>query len=244
MNVSSLSTVGGMFGLELGGPNRTQNRGTAPLFLRKDPLLLTTARSAFLILYRTLKPGQVWLPSYLCGVVLGAFPTDAIRFYAVDEGLQIIEREWRNDVREGDMVVFIDYFGFNNWDSTGAEVRAKGAWVIEDACHALVNSRFSEHADFVVCSPRKFVGVPDGGILIAQGGEGTPVWKLENPPIVWAMDALNASVRRVMFDYATEPGDNGWFSMYQRSEATAPLSPFAMSELSQFILRKSWTGRP
>ena len=244
MNVSSLSTVGGMFGLEIGGANRTQNRGTAPLFLRGDPLLLTMARSAFLILHRTLKPGKVWLPSYLCDVVLGALPGDAICFFAIDERLQIIERDWMNDVHEGDMVVFIDYFGFNNWESTGAEARAKGAWVIEDACHALVNSRFSEHAHFVVCSPRKFVGVPDGGILIAQGGAETPVWKLENPPTVWSMDALNASVRRAMFDYAAEAGENGWFSMYQRSEATAPLSPFAMSELTQFILRNvvDWTA--
>jgi len=227
--------AGGMFGLELGClelPNRE-----TPVFLKESALLTCMARSALVLLQRKLAPVRVWLPSYLCEVMLLAFPRELTEtcFYPVDEQLNISEEGWMDEVQKGDVVVFIDYFGFNRWDGFADKLRSKGAWIVEDACQALL-SKFSPNAHYVICSPRKFVGVPDGGILIAQEGAAMPDMELPPPPAEWWVDALNASVRRREFDLATDSKDKSWFALYQKVESTAPLESGRMSELSDLIL--------
>jgi len=50
----------------------------SPRFLSGRQIELATGRSAFRLLESFLAPKTVWLPSYLCGVVLGAFRTARI----------------------------------------------------------------------------------------------------------------------------------------------------------------------
>jgi len=99
--------MGGMFGLEPG-------TGEAPSsLLRNGDLLLVNARSAFLLLAEQLKPGRVWLPSYLCGVVPHVLAARAVPFayYPVDRLLGQTSADWLCQVRPGDVVVLVDYFG-------------------------------------------------------------------------------------------------------------------------------------
>lgn len=42
-----------------------------------------------------------------------------IRFYPVDELLWIAEKAWLVEVPTGEMVVPVDYFGFNQWTDWG-----------------------------------------------------------------------------------------------------------------------------
>jgi hypothetical protein len=155
---SNQRIIGGGFGLEQGRAKSPRK----PAFLTQPYLMLATARSAFTLLEEYLRPRQVWLPSYLCAAMLEAFPTERtrIRFYAVDGQLRADDGAWLREIRPGDLTVFIDYFGFPVWGEHGREARRSGAWVVEDACQALLNDGFSEHAHYVVLSPRKFVGVP------------------------------------------------------------------------------------
>jgi dTDP-4-amino-4,6-dideoxygalactose transaminase len=200
---------------------------------------LATARSAFSLLHRTLKPRHVWLPSFLCGIILPAFnePKTEINFYALDEHLQIADDNWLSIVQEGDVVVFIDYFGFRLWDSWGKVARDRGAWIVEDACQALLNERFSEHAHYIIFSPRKFVGVPDGGVLLANGDVDLPEYPLDQAPSEWWHDALTACVRRADFDHGTGDEQRSWFNIFQKVEQSGPMAPTAMSELSAYILK-------
>jgi selenocysteine lyase/cysteine desulfurase len=62
-------------------------------------------------------------------------------------------------------VALIDYFGFDRARSWATAANARGAWVLEDASQALLSHGVGSSADFVVFRPRKFLGVPDGGIL-------------------------------------------------------------------------------
>ena len=231
--------IGGMFGLELSGAEPPVSFSILPRFLQGRHRLLATARSAFALLQRTIKPHRVWLPSYLCGAIIPAFdePKVEIRFYAIDEHLHIFEEEWLAQVQHGDMVVFIDYFGFKLWDEWGKSARVRGAWVVEDACQALLNDRFSEHAHYVVFSPRKFVGVPDGGVLLAQGDAQLTANSLPPVPSEWWIDALTASIRRAEFDWGTGDEERSWFKIFQKIEPTGPLAPTAMSELTAYILK-------
>jgi hypothetical protein len=231
------SIIGGMFGLETGAAVTLARRQPSPTCLSGPHLLLATGRSAFTFLIRTLHPSVVWLPSYLCGVVMGAFPAHLVRvrFYAVDERLRIADKGWLEEVQAGDMVVFIDYFGFNQWSDTGAEARKRGAWIVEDACQALLNERFCDRSHYVVFSPRKFVGVPDGGILLAQGDTPLPEQNLPPPPARWWLDAFTASSLRSEFD--RHGGDRRWFELSRQAGVAGPVEPYRMSELSQLLLK-------
>jgi hypothetical protein len=234
------SIIGGMFGLETGAADVPDGRsGPLPACLAGPRLLLSTGRSAFTLLTRTLRPATVWLPSYLCGVVMGAFPAELtrVRFYAVDERLRIADTGWLVEIQTGDMVVFIDYFGFNQWSEYGAEARKRGAWIVEDACQALLNERFCDYSHYVIFSPRKFVGVPDGGILLAQGQPSLPERNFPTPPARWWIEAFTASQLRAEFD--RHGGERRWFELFRKTGAEGPLEPYRMSELSQLILENA-----
>lgn len=102
-----------MFGLESPIPVDNLADVELPRFLTSPHIKLATGRSAFSLLNSLLSPKNVWLPAYLCGVVMGAFPArqTRIKFYPIDENLQVTDDSWLTEVAGGDMVVFIDYFG-------------------------------------------------------------------------------------------------------------------------------------
>ncbi len=234
----SSKIVGGMFGLELGRHPERIASAWQPPFLRWPAMLLATARSALTLLRRMLAPSQVWLPSYLCAVVIPACSSTEtkVRFYPVDDQLRVAGGAWLAEVRAGDIVVFIDYFGFRRWDDWGVEARTRGAWIVEDASQALLNDHFSPASHYVLCSPRKFVGVPDGGVLLAQGDARMPQVELSPPPDDWWRDALTASVRRAEFDRDPGARDRTWFELFQKVEPNGPIVPYAMSELTRLML--------
>jgi hypothetical protein len=215
----SPAIIGGMFGLELG---RTRVDMALPSIFSGRHALLATARSAFVWLVRDLQPATVWLPSFLCPVVLPPL-ADRVRFFPIDETLHV-----------ADMVVFVDYFGFRLWDNVAAAAAARGAWIVEDAAQALLSSHFSPHSHYVVTSPRKFLGVPDGCVLQAQGDARLPASPLAPLPTAWWLDALRASVNRREFD--RHGGSREWFDLFQATEASIPTDPTAMSETTAILL--------
>lgn len=227
-----MKIIGGMFGIEGPASERTRPPVRHPDFLSRPHLLLASARSAFTALHRTLRPPTVWLPSFLCGILVRAF-ADAgarIRFYEIDQGLAIARDDWMDKITDGDLVVFIDFFGFNQWEQFGAEARKRGAWVVEDASHALLNENFCASSHYLILNPRKFAGVPDGGILVAPAGARLPDIPLPLPPEAWHRDAVAASELRAEFD--RHGGSRAWFPLFQKTEIEAPLQPCRMSELS------------
>jgi len=85
--------IGGMFGLKI-KPDGHCN--AQPPFLTKPHILLSTARSGITFLVECLHPSSVvhpcdwivWMPSYLCDVMLKAVDDSAVRFYPVDAHLK------------------------------------------------------------------------------------------------------------------------------------------------------------
>jgi dTDP-4-amino-4,6-dideoxygalactose transaminase len=159
----------------------------------------------------------------------------AVRFYAVDEHLNVANGQWLEQIWPRDMIVFIDYFGFNQWSSFGNEARERGAWVVEDACQAMLNEDFCPASHYVICSPRKFVGVPDGGILLAPSGAVLPEPSHMPAPAQWWLDALAASALRAEFD--RHGGDRKWYDLFRKTELAAVAEPHRMSELSTLLLQ-------
>jgi len=230
--------IGGMFGLELTVLAAEGARVDKPTVLQGRCQMLATARSALTLLVETLRPAQAWLPSYLCDVMAEAVAHTGtpLCFYPVSADLQITDEAWLRKVGRGDIVVFIDYFGFNAWESTAQKVRAAGAFVVEDACQAFLNDTFSAHSHFVIASPRKFIGVPDGGVLLARPGVQLPSITLAPPPSEWWFDAFAATLQRGEFD--RHGGDRKWFELFRRFDPNGPLHPHAMSEFSVQLLAR------
>lgn len=211
--------------------------GKKPSFLSPTSSFYLNARSAIFSVISSLHPKTVWMPSYLCLSMLES-PKVAnipVRFFPVNKYLQIEEKGWISEIMQGDAVIVIDYFGFKIAQWVYGAIRQRGAWIIEDACHALLSSHVGQYSDFVVYSPRKFIGVPDGGILFSKTPCAISTDRIK-PPSSWWMKAFAACLLRREFDYSESDGDRVWFRLSKEIESEMPLGNYEASALSIAIL--------
>ena len=143
--------IGGYFELEL------PNLGS---FIHDDGLLLNSGRNAWLHILKTLEIRHLWVPYYTCGVILSplrglSFPCS---FYHIDKHLDIQETL---SFEKGDFLLYTNYFGIK--DSYISYLAEKYKYhLIVDNSQALFSDPIRGVPTFY--SPRKYVGVPDGGI--------------------------------------------------------------------------------
>lgn len=221
---ANATVVGGLFALE-----SPADRPMPPELLADKPMMLVSGRAALAVALARLERRRVWVPAFVCEAVLdGVGHGSEVRFYGVGD-LQTIPR--LDDAGPEDAVIVVDYFG---WPSPAGLIRAlrdAGAAVIEDASQAMLSAGVGTEADHWIASPRKFLGVPDGGLL------GPPP---RNAPLTtaapsdWWLQALDACVQRRAFDDGAS--GRGWFATFREAEASVPVAPHAMSELSRQIL--------
>jgi len=218
------------------------SKGTKPCFLYPNSVFFLNARSAILAVISSLRPTTVWMPSYLCATMLDATNISKIpvRFFPVDDHLQIKEGAWISEVITGDVVIIIDYFGFRASEWVYEAIRERGAWILEDACQALLSSHVGQYSDFVVYSPRKFVGVPDGGILWSKNPFPIGPEKIK-PPSSWWLKAFGACLLRRDFDNSQSDGDRKWFQLFKEMESEMPVGNYEASPLSIAILETAIT---
>ena len=146
--------------------------------------------------------------------------------------------DWLDNVYDNDLIVLIDYFGFPMDISCVNQAKAQGAWILEDASQALLSQHVGHFSDFVLFSPRKFLGVPDGGVLIVDQKVELDSITLESPPATWWLKTLTAAILRRDFDLYE--GSHRWFELFQEIETEFPIGAYAMSEFSEMLLRHSF----
>lgn len=143
---------------------------------------------------RRRSPGRqrttVLVPAFHCPTVVDPVlhAGYAVRFYAVDRGLRVVESDLRNKLDESvAAAVFIRYFGFtDDLDALFRDVREVGARVIDDCSHSFLSSSplrlASRNADFTTYSFWKLVPcITGGGILTSAGLESAPdAWPTES----------------------------------------------------------------
>jgi hypothetical protein len=228
--------MGGMFGL----PVELDASGTLPPFASDRAVYMANGRCCLVLLIELLSPARVWLPSYLCPSIIAAVRKTGVPFcfYENDYNLRVLP-EALAGVLQGDLVVVIDYFGFPAEERVMHQVRETGAWLLEDACQAMLTDGIGKNADFTLFTPRKFVGIPDGGILVSNRKDiGFEDITLEPPPSPWWMKALSAAVLRREFDLFG--GSRLWFELYQELEEGMPMGPYAMSDLSKTLMNTAF----
>ena len=140
---------------------------------------VTSARTAIKVVARALKAysNRIWLlPAYLCSSMLQPFREEGISldFYKVrgDLTIDLEDLEFQLDALKPTGVLFINYFGFPVRRAEAESLlRLKSrCWVIEDCAQGSLVERedpvVGGIGHFVVTSFRKYLGVPDGGLLI------------------------------------------------------------------------------
>lgn len=183
-------------------------------------------RSALAHLLRREQVGRLWVPALICPELATAAPEGAARYYGLGPDLSPDTGSLDTLLQPGDCVVGVDYFGrspsraFRDYAASRNDV----LWV-EDRAQALAPGA-GPWADWVLYSPRKLFGVPDGGILVRRGGT------VEHPDYAGADVTAATAARRVEKDRGSE-----WhFALYQETERRHSVSPRRMSRLSRALL--------
>jgi len=128
------------------------------------------ARSALAALLRFRRIRRVWLPAYVCGAVADAAVTAevAARYYGVGLALEPDCAALERELSPGDAVVIVAYFGRPPHDAwCDLTARRPETLFIEDRAQAL-DAGAASLADTVIYSPRKLLGVADGGLLFSH----------------------------------------------------------------------------
>ena len=144
--MNNVKAIGGYFELDGGG-------GTSPL---PDGVLLNSGRNALRHIVRKLNVKHIHVPYYTCPVVWDALKAEGcgLDFYEIGEDLKPRTRFPRND-----FVLYTNYFGCCG--GIVDELAAEYPNLIVDCAQAYYASP-KGRASF--SSPRKFFGVPDGGV--------------------------------------------------------------------------------
>ncbi len=121
------------------------------------------------------EPPRLWFPDYYCegALALARAAGAVLEFYPVTRDLEPDWAECRRMVDRGppDLFAIVHYFG------RAARVRDArsfcsrvGALLLEDCAHLLCPAgEVGRYGDFACYSPRKFLDIPDAGLLAVRG---------------------------------------------------------------------------
>lgn len=149
--------IGGYFNLELDYKND---------ILHADGVLLNTGRNSLEYILRSLKKVQkVYLPYFTCEVILEPLSKLQIKydFYSINERFELTEELI---LAQDEYLIYTNYFGIKDkYVCQLASIYNKQ--LIVDNAQAF----YAEHIPDIntIYSPRKFMGLPDGGIAYANG---------------------------------------------------------------------------
>ena len=210
----SALAIGGYFELEMPLPRHGIHAGARRY---------QSARAALAALLQAGRPGRIWMPNYVCDAVPAAARGAGIDcvFYSLDD-------RWMPDAAtsptSGDWLLYVNYFGILDAKVDGVISRFGAERVIIDNSQAL----FSRPRECLasVYSPRKFVGIPDGGLLLTA---------LDVPPPGLEDSASPARCTHLLKRLCGEP-ENG-YADFKAAEATLEdTEPRRMSRLTERML--------
>ncbi|MBL0171629.1 MAG: hypothetical protein IPP90_13035 [Gemmatimonadaceae bacterium] len=223
--------VGGMFGL----PELQWINGRVPGFLDDASLMLANASCGLWLLARELNPGRIWMPSYLCESMVTAIHAAGreIQFYEVGYDLHIPNGDWLERIRP-EISWCLSIISDSPWTKRWQPGQEPMVLVSSQTRQALLSDNAARDSDFLLFSPRKFLGVPDGGLLRCNSKVISRV-RLNQAPVAWTMKVLEASVLRREFD--RHGGSRRWFDLRRQADSEQPIGAYAMSQLTENLLR-------
>ena len=154
-----MRAIGGYFSLEL--PLVQGN------YIHEKGIHLNSGRNALEYILRSLPDIRcIWIPYYTCEVVLEPLKKLDIpyHFYSVNEYLELTDEI---ELGKNEYLLFTNYFGIKDTYIKELASRYRERLIVDNA-----QAFFAEPIEGVktVYSPRKFVGIPDGGIAYMENG--------------------------------------------------------------------------
>jgi hypothetical protein len=168
----------------------------------------------------------------MCREVIAVAPKASLRFYTLDDDLSPNIRFLREAVRARDLVFGVDYFGWPPGGDFLALVaeRPDVVWV-EDRTQCLWMDR-PPWAPWILYSPRKLVGVSDGGILIARSNIDLA------GPIGERAEAALVLPELMRFEDFGETDNETWHTEFKAREARLTAEPLPISRLTVALLQR------
>ena len=215
MSVKSESSIGGYHSLGL--PFFDEN-------LDDFKIKTNSARSAIKIILGALSVKKIWLPAYICDAVVNAVKDIDVEmdFYEINECFDVVDSI---SLGASDYLLIVDYFGV----SGGAVERSLRRYGQDNTIVDCSQAFFSGHAGALatIWSPRKFFGVPDGGLLYSDNT------CIKAPP---DRDTTSGS-RMAHLINRLASGPEFSYRQYQEAEQAIAESPtLAMSHLTERLL--------
>jgi hypothetical protein len=155
--------IGGFLGLDL--PERKK-------ILYSNSMKFQSARSALIFLLMKEKPKRLFLPDFICDELILACIQFGIKtsFYRLNE--EFLPNQLDN-VDKKDLILYINYFGICNENVKSLLSKFDPQQIIIDNSQAFFE-RPLKRVFATIYSPRKFFGLPDGGILYSKIFYKTP----------------------------------------------------------------------
>lgn len=213
--------TGGFFALETPVPETLapDSRGGLPALWGLDDT--TPARDSagaiFAALVRTLRPPRLWLPGWLCAPFAAGLPQDRIRLYRLTPALAP-DTASLAALAPGDLLLAVNPFGQTPGPAWAAFVDAHpDTFFVEDCAQSLATGR-APWGDWQLFSPRKLMGVPEGGFLVPRTARARAITL---PPAALPPDPARSAARRAPMQLRRDrPADNTlWHPLHQQAEA-------------------------
>jgi hypothetical protein len=140
-------------------------RGPRRRELHPSALAVQSARAGLLALLQVVRPARIWIPWYVCETMLDPARMAGVPVarYGLDADFDVAAGV---ELAAGDVLVYVNYFGLGDAHVARVLRRFPRDRVIIDNSHALYARPRACLASLY--SPRKFVGAPDGGYLVAS----------------------------------------------------------------------------
>jgi hypothetical protein len=206
-----------MRNLSIGGYLEFELRNNS--MFHENAINVNSGRNALRFLIRIKNIKKIKIPFYICDAVRDVLVEENVSFTHYGINSELLPNA---DFTEDDCVLFVNYFGL--LDNKLYDIIKQTKNPIVDNSQAFFSTTFSDCDSFY--SPRKFFGVPDGGILLT---------KCDNRCNL----SLDVSFSRCMHllkraDLSAEEG----FGDYQKNENLISTLPLClMSNLTEKILK-------
>jgi hypothetical protein len=221
-------TLGGFFPLEV--PDQNPLSPDPSIHHLEGAFRYYNARSAITELVRANRIPRAAAPDYICPVVHRAVESAGASFtvFPAEPGYRFDYDRLSGLVRDGWLLIVPSYFGVFMPDPEAlAEIMSKtGCRILLDYAQALYEPCPGKFA--AVYSPRKFLGIPDGGFLVCGSGSG--LLPPENP-VLKVPEAVFGE-RLACHGIRGEYPDGGALETFRRLEQGMPSGGFRMSDLA------------
>ncbi len=229
--------IGGFFQMAL--PDVHVQRSIAVHWgLPDDPALqFANARSALAALITVLKPKRAWVPAYVCSSVVDAFAANNVQifYYPVGDTLEPDVSQLVHEACSGDVVLSVNYFGrLPNEVFLDFVRKHKDLIFIEDSAQT-IDSGQAPWGHWRLISPRKVVGVADGGYIIPTM---QTLKCLLTPSVSRSTETDRWLAPLLRLEDREELNSSRWHIAHQQREKSMMVSDARMSCLSHELLKR------